>query len=345
MLQQDFIEPRWINAFAEILSRCAIKPDEKLVILSETSSRQINIQLTYCALAQIGVEAVHLQVMTPPEANGPIIKSSGASQALNGNQLAIDALKSADVIIDLTMEGLMHAPDTAAILGSGARIMTISNEHPDILCRLLPTDDDKQAVKDAVLRCRSAKEMRVTSEAGTDLKIDMTGARTVGVWGWTDRPGTLAHWPGGLVVSFPAAGTVNGRLVMAPGDMNLTFKRYCESQIDMRIENDYVTAISGTGTDAKLMADYFASFGDKEAYATSHVGWGMNKNARYEALSMYDKAELNGTELRAVAGNFLYSTGANEFAGRFTKGHFDLPIMGCTISLDGEVVVEAGKII
>ena len=34
---------------------------------------------------------------------------------------------------------------------------------------------------------------------------------------------------------------------------------------------------------------------------------------------MYDKADLNGTELRA-AGNFLYSTGANEFAGRFTEG-------------------------
>ena len=45
----------------------------------------------------------------------------------------------------------------------------------------------------------------------------------------------------------------------------------------------------------------------------------MNKNARYEALSMYDKAELNGTELRAVAGNFLYSTGANEFAGCLPK--------------------------
>ena len=42
----------------------------------------------------------------------------------------------------------------------------------------------------------------------------------------------------------------------------------------MRIKDDYGTAISGTGTDAKLMADYFASFGDKEAYATSHVGWG-----------------------------------------------------------------------
>ena len=72
--------------------------------------------------------------------------------------------------------------------------------------------------------------MTVTSAAGTDLDIDLTGASTVGVWGWTDRPGTLAHWPGGLVVSFPRAATVNGTLVLDRGDINLTFKRYLEAR-------------------------------------------------------------------------------------------------------------------
>jgi len=76
--------------------------------------------------------------------------------------------------------------------------------------------------------------------------------------------------------------------------------------------------------------------------ATSHVGWGLNPAARYEAMTMYDRNDTNGTELRAVAGNFLYSTGANEFAGRYTRGHFDLPVMACTITLDGQVVVDKG---
>jgi 2,5-dihydroxypyridine 5,6-dioxygenase len=60
---------------------------------------------------------------------------------------------------------------------------------------------------------------------------------------------------------------------------------------------------------------------------------------------MYDRRETNGTELRAFAGNFLYSTGANEFAGRYTEGHFDLPLRGCTITLDGKPVVEGGELI
>ena len=57
---------------------------------------------------------------------------------------------------------------------------------------------------------------------------------------------------------------------------------------------------------------------------------------------MHDRRDFNGTELRAFAGNFLYSTGANEVAGRHTLGHFDLPVRHCTVRLDGTAVVEAG---
>ena len=95
---------------------------------------------------------------------------------------------------------------------------------------------------------------------------------------------------------------------------------------------------------ARVMRDYFAAWGERDAYAVSHVGWGMNPRARWEAMAFYDKRDFNGTELRAVAGNFLYSTGANEIAGRHTLGHFDLPMRGCTIALDGEPVVVDGAL-
>ena len=129
---------------------------------------------------------------------------------------------------------------------------------------------------------------------------------------------------------------------MAAGDINLTFKRYLTSKITLTLTDDYVTELAGEGADAELMRRYLAAWGDREAYAVSHVGFGMNPAARYEALAMYDQRDTNGTELRAVAGNFLFSTGANEFAGRYTAGHFDLPVMGTTIELDGTAVVRDG---
>jgi 2,5-dihydroxypyridine 5,6-dioxygenase len=131
-------------------------------------------------------------------------------------------------------------------------------------------------------------------------------------------------------------------LVLDRGDINLTFKRYLESPLRLTLQADYVTAIEGDGADAQLMRGYLAAWGDREAYAVSHVGFGLNHKARYEALSMYDRQHLNGTELRAVAGNFLFSTGANEFAGRYTAGHFDIPVMGTTITVDGSEVISAG---
>ena len=70
---------------------------------------------------------------------------------------------------------------------------------------LLASEPIGQAAK----MLRGTKRMRVTSKAGTSLDVDMVGAATVGVWGWTDKTGTLAHWPGGIVVSFPKSGTVN----------------------------------------------------------------------------------------------------------------------------------------
>ena len=154
----------------------------------------------------------------------------------------------------------------------------------------------------------------------------------------------MAHWPGGIVVSFPGKKTVNGKLVLDAGDINLTFKRYLEKPVQLSIQDDYVVSIDGEGTDAELFRRYFAAWGDREAYAVSHVGWGMNPAARYESLAMYDQRDTNGTELRAFAGNFLYSTGANEYAGRHSEGHFDLPLRGCTIRLDDEVVVKKGEL-
>jgi len=220
----------------------------------------------------------------------------------------------------------------------------VSNEHPDALERLVPDPQLKPRVQTGVRRLREASTMLVTSKAGTALEIDLVDTPAVGVWGFTERPGTIAHWPGGLVVTFPKTGTVNGRLVLDAGDMNLTFKRYLESPVTLTIEKDHVIDIGGEGTDAELMQRYFAAWGDSAAYATSHVGWGMNPAARYEALTLYDQRDTNCTELRAFAGNFLYSTGANEFAGRHTEGHFDLPVRGCTILLDGDAVVRDGEL-
>jgi 2,5-dihydroxypyridine 5,6-dioxygenase len=340
----DRIEGKWIEAFCEVFERCAVKPGDTAAILSETQSRALNVHLAELALLRLGARPFHIVVPTPRNRHPVPVRSTGASEAIGDLKPVVGALGQAGFVVDCTLEGLMHAPETPEILKAGARILVISNEHPEALERMAPDAALETRVRAAAKMLRGAQTMRVTSAAGTDLTIDLRGAATVGVWGWTDRPGTLAHWPGGLVVSFPKANTVNGALALDRGDVNLTFKRYLAAPIRLTIADDYVTDIAGEGADAEMFRAYLAAWGDREAYAVSHVGFGLNPKARYEALAMYGRRDTNGTELRAVAGNFLFSTGANEFAGRYTAGHFDLPVLRTTIEIDGTPVVREGVV-
>jgi 2,5-dihydroxypyridine 5,6-dioxygenase len=342
---QEILEPAWADAFEQVLRRCALQRGDTVAILCETQSRPVLAQLARLAAARIGAQAFTLMLPSVTSPNTPAARSTGASNALQQIAPVVAALAGSTLVVDCTVEGLMHAPELPAILKGGARVIYISNEHPEALARLLPDDATEALVKAHIKRLRAAKAMRVTSASGSDLTISLEGAAVGGNWGFTTRPGTMTHWPGGIALAFPAAGSVNGTLVLAEGDVNLTFKRYIERPITLTIENDYVTRIEGRGVDAELMRSYIAAWGDLDAYAVSHVGYGLCAAARWDSMALYDKRDFNGTELRAFAGNFLYSTGANEVAGRYTLGHFDLPMRHCTVQLDGSTVVDQGTLV
>ena len=340
----DRIEGKWIDTFQQVFELCKVEPGTRVVLLAETQSRAINVQLAELAMERLGASWCRVTVPTPRQAAPVPVRSTGASHALTDQAEAIQALAATELVVDLTLEGLLHAAELPQVLAHGARVLMVSNEHPECLERLLPDPALTDKVKLGLHKLKAAHVLQVSSPSGTDLVIDVASAPLGAAWGYADRPGQVAHWPAGLCLCFPQPGSVRGTLVLAPGDVNLTFKRYIETPVCLEIVDDYITSIDGDGLDAELFRSYIAAWGEREAYAVSHVGWGMNPRARWEALAFYDKADTNGTELRAFAGNFLYSTGANETAGRFTAGHFDLPMRGCTISLDDEVIVVDGKL-
>lgn len=333
-----------IELFADHLSRCAVRAGDTVVVLSETRSRPALVETARLAAQSLGAAVADVVLPTPGN-GGPVpIRSTGASQAIQGHRAALAALRACDLAVDCTVEGLLHAPELGDILRAGTRILMIANEEPETFERFRQHPDLAGRVARGVELMKAATTMRVTSPAGTDLTVGLTGGFVAGSVGYTATPGDIAHWPGGLCLVFPAAGTVRGTLVLAPGDLNLTFKEYVRDEIRLTIEDDHVTAIDGDGVDAQLLRSYLAAWDERAAYAVSHAGFGMNPQGRWDALPLYDKQQTNAVEQRVFAGNFLYSTGANEVAGRFTRGHFDLPMRGCTISLDEAIVVRDGQL-
>ena len=338
----DRIEGKWIDTFADVFRLCKVEAGEPVAILSESQSRAINVHLAELALLKLGARPFHIVIPSPPQAAPVPVRSTGSSHAIQGLEPVMAALLAVKFVADCTVEGVMHAPETPRLLKSGVRAMYISNEHPEVLERLKTDPALWPKIQAGRELMQATKRMRVRSKAGTDLDIVLEGARIGGNFGASFNPGQLSSWPGGICSCFPPLHSVNGVLVLDVGDVNLTFKRYLESSIRLTIEDDFVVSVDGNGLDAELMKSYFAAWGDRNAYGVSHVGWGMNPAARWDALAMYDKGEINGTELRAFAGNFLYSTGANPSANRYTLGHFDLPVRNCTIELDGNPIAVDG---
>ena len=78
--------------------------------------------------------------------------------------------------------------------------------------------------------------------------------------------------------------------------------------------------------------------------ASALGGWLSDRFGRRPLLIAAPFALALAMTAQAFAGNFLYSTGANEVAGRHTRGHFDFPMRGCTVTLDDTVVIDAGKV-
>ena len=95
------------------------------------------------------------------------------------------------------------------------------------------------------------------------------------------------------------------------------------------------------------MREFIESYDDRDGFAMSHVGWGLQPRASWTALGMMDKAQTNGNDGRSYYGNFMFSTGPNDDAGgpRDTLCHLDIPMRNCSVWLDDEPMVLKGEVI
>lgn len=332
-----------VAAFTRELNLCNVLPGEHVVILSEPSSRQDYVAATFAAAQSLGAHV--LSVVAPGGTPAPVPTThTGAGPGLDSvlhDVLAQDVMKKADLVVDLTYEGFIHAPVQEAVLAEGTRIIFICDA-PEVLIRNMPKEEDKRRVLDGQGLVNKASEMRVTSAAGTDLTVNLEGVQCDYQVGFADDPGRWDHWPSTMVLCWPEFS--DGRIVLAPGDILLPFKEYCRDEVTLTVRGGHIDDVSG-GADAKTIDRYFRDSEDKWARYLSHMGWGLMKSADWFAQAMYSKHEVMGMDARAFAGNFLWSTGPHPVLQRDSYAHLDIAMRDCTVTLDGEPVVREGTLV
>ncbi|MBA0052373.1 hypothetical protein E0L36_16085 [Streptomyces sp. AJS327] len=331
-----------LDAFTRELELCKVREDEHVVILSEPGSRGDYVAAAFGAAKALGAHVISATVPggTPAPMDSTHTGAGPGLKSVLDDSTAQTLLKSADLVVDLTQEGFIHAPVQQEILKTGTRIIFVCDA-PDVLIRNLPKPEDKQLVlRDSELLKKSSV-MRVVSSAGTDLTVQLTGSKPEFQVGFADDPGRWDHWPSTMVLCWPEIS--DGQLVLAEGDILLPFKEYVREPVTLEIAGGRIEKVSG-GSEAKLLETFFEDSNDQWARSLSHMGWGLMKSADWFATALYGKGDLMGMDARAFAGNFLWSTGPHPILARESYAHLDIAMRGCSISVDGTDVVVDGAL-
>ena len=332
-----------LTAWQQVLTACNVKQGEALVFLVAEHSHPDHVEAGRAAAATLGARVMSIELgETTMRAAGETTAYIGPT-SLTGNLPAVAAMKSADMVIDLM--GIDRGTEQQEILDAGTRILLVK-EPPEIFIRLRPSGEDTRRTLAAAKLLKAARSMHVTSEAGTDFKVQFGQYGMLVQYGLADEPGRWDHCPSTFVATWPTEKTANGIVVLDRGTTILPFKEYVRTPIRLTIEDGYIRKIEGE-FDAQYLRDYMAKFNDPEGYAVSHLGFGLQKKAHWTALGMYDKRQSNAMEARSFYGNFMFSTGPNLEGGgtRNTPCHLDIPMLGCSLTLDGQPILDHQTIV
>jgi 2,5-dihydroxypyridine 5,6-dioxygenase len=320
-----------------------VRKGETICAVSDLGTRREYLQAAFAAAEELGADIYEMCVNALPSWTRVGVPTIGQCKG------TLEAVRAADLVV------IFHVPLFTQwlkqVLDGGTRVLMII-DRPDELEELMAPPGLKEACKYADTVYRKTSTVKVTSEAGTNLTYRCGEYPVMTQWGYADEPGHFDHWGGGHIHTFPNEGSAHGTVVFQPGDIViLPYCRYVADPVKLEIREGHIVRIDG-GLDAKLMRDWLddgrSSERDLDPCAVSHLGWGLNPQARWYGIALNgDEPERHRAAARAFPGNFLFSTGPNTQGGgkRSTRGHYDVPMRECTVELDGRVVIERGRIV
>ena len=325
------------------LELCGIGDGSTVAVLSQGNERMTYADTFLLASEQLGATAFHVRLANQDAGlDGDVGAWKVGATPLAGNRPAIEALKGVDLVIDTIF--LLFSKEQLEIQASGTKVL-LCIEPIDHLRDMFPTRRLRERVEYGGELLGKASQLRFTNHHGTDVTYRLGTYPVITQYGYTDTPGRWDHWPSGFLFTGGRDDGVDGKVVIAPGDIVFPFKSYTQTPIELTIEAGRIEHITGPGVDAELFRDYMESFDDERAYGIAHIGWGMLEAAKWGILAT-DRRGM-GMHGRSFYGNVLFSTGPNgELGGsNDTLCHVDVPMRNCSLSLDDEPIVVDGDIV
>lgn len=335
------VDAEMLALFRAELELCEVHEGEVVAALTACGEFVDYAQAFMLAAQGLGATAFNVAVTR----NKPKVAGVQGRHPLAGNLPAIESLKRADLVID--MMGLLFSAEQAELQAAGARVLRVM-EPIHVLRQMFPTEDLRRRVEFERELLMQGKDLHITSRGGTDVRYKLSQYPVISEYGYTCERGRWDHFPSGFSFTQGNDGSVEGTVVLMPGDIFAAFKRYVQTPVTLRIERGYITSIEGEGMDAALMRNYIESFNDPRGYAVSHIGWGLNERANWHHFAATQSlASEHVMNALSFYGNVLFSTGPNTELGgtNDTPCHMDLPMRGCSVVLDDIPIITDGKVV
>ncbi|MDP6618378.1 MAG: hypothetical protein QGG90_02950 [Nitrospinota bacterium] len=331
--KRSFAKSDWAPQVARILDQCAgLKEGEQVLIVTDTAF-EMEVVETFASLAsERGAEVVisHMPPRKIPGAEPPPTVAS--------------AMLGADLILELTSMWIGSSQARVKACEAGGRYLMMPELYSSLLHRGGPVDVDFERIapvaEDIRDRFTRAKEVVLRARGGTDLKAGLEGRKGRALSGNAKSPGTFSAPPIIEAGSGPVEGTTEGVLVI-DGVIPLVGIGQVRSPIRVEIREGKArsfSAPSGDDSFARRLEDLLAGYDDPNVYEVAEIALGLNPRSRMGDNAVDAEAKL-GTAHVAFGDNRGYG-GVNA-----AKCHIDCVIRDVSLWLDGEAIMENGKLL
>jgi leucyl aminopeptidase (aminopeptidase T) len=309
-----------------LLDNCAVvKPGEKVLIITDNKLLKIG-QVLAAATYERDAEPI-LTVIKPRETDGQ-----------EPPELVAEAMKYADVIFSPVSRSITHTRAVKEAAAAGARILVMT-QFTERLMISGSIEADFQAQMPVAHKLgelfETAKNVRLTTPAGTNLTMSAEGRKSNVLTGVVDKPGMFSTIPTIETNFSPVEGSAEGIIVV---DASIPYIGIglLQEHINITVKEGFITSIQG-GFQAEILKKDLEAKNDPNVYNIAELGVGLNPMSEMTGIMLDDEG---------VLGSCHIGIGTNITLGGTVKSacHYDLILWKPTIELDGKIVMEKGEI-
>ena len=294
-----------------ILVNCMnAKAGESVLIVTDSDTDILISDSLFEAATSLGCEALHLN-MNPRQQHGAELPDVVAS-----------AMKHADIIIAPTTKSLTHTRARREAQNAGSRIASMPSITVAMMTEggiLADYSMIEQRAEQMIGELAGVREVRITTQKGCDITLDVTGCEWMADTGICHTKGSATNLPAGELYVAPC--NANGTIVI---DGSMGGIGVLESPLVLTIKNRRVVNIDGA--QASRLSSILI---DDASRNVAELGIGLNPCANLIGNVLEDE-KVAGTVHIAVGDN-------SSFGGDVVSNvHLDGIITEPTVYVDGK---------